>query len=356
MANPEHLARLKSGVAAWNAWRQENNAVRPDLSGADLHCECLDHVDLHGADLRGADLTHAIFHEANFCDADMSNATVVGTNFCQAQLRGAIMVKANVHRTNFDRADLTGANLTGANLERTMLVGTIVENASFSGCKVYGVAAWDLELSGVKDQTGLQITRDDQEEKITVDNLQIAQFVYLLLHNAGVRDVIEAVSNKGVLLIGRLTGSGGEVLHAIREELKTTRKLLPIMFEFAPVPGQDTMRTLTTLAHLCRFVIADLTDAQSVLQELQAICLKVPGMPVQPLLRAGSQVPPMADSFLLLPSVHSLYRYSSKERLLADFDNVIGPVEGIARQMEAKLAEIRRTELPWQGIAAPQPQ
>jgi len=34
MANDEHVAMLKKGVAAGNAWRRENPDIRPDLSGA----------------------------------------------------------------------------------------------------------------------------------------------------------------------------------------------------------------------------------------------------------------------------------------------------------------------------------
>ena len=33
MANEEHLARLKQGVEAWNAWRAKNRRIRPDLTG-----------------------------------------------------------------------------------------------------------------------------------------------------------------------------------------------------------------------------------------------------------------------------------------------------------------------------------
>jgi hypothetical protein len=35
MANDEHVAILKKGVAAWNAWRDEN-PDKPDLSKPDL--------------------------------------------------------------------------------------------------------------------------------------------------------------------------------------------------------------------------------------------------------------------------------------------------------------------------------
>jgi hypothetical protein len=37
MANPDHIAQLKKGVAGWNAWRDANPNIRaPDLSNADL--------------------------------------------------------------------------------------------------------------------------------------------------------------------------------------------------------------------------------------------------------------------------------------------------------------------------------
>ena len=34
MANDEHVAQLRKGVAAWNAWREENPDIRPNLSRA----------------------------------------------------------------------------------------------------------------------------------------------------------------------------------------------------------------------------------------------------------------------------------------------------------------------------------
>ena len=64
MANAEHLAILKGGVEHWNAWREENEKVLPDLTeadlkGADLQKAYLHGVDLNGADLQGADLASA---------------------------------------------------------------------------------------------------------------------------------------------------------------------------------------------------------------------------------------------------------------------------------------------------------
>ena len=36
VANPEHLARLKEGVEAFNQWRRNNPEAKPDLREADL--------------------------------------------------------------------------------------------------------------------------------------------------------------------------------------------------------------------------------------------------------------------------------------------------------------------------------
>ena len=60
MANDEHVAMLKKGVAAWNAWRDENRDIRPDLRGADLT----------GADLTEAYLSWADFYKANLNGGD----------------------------------------------------------------------------------------------------------------------------------------------------------------------------------------------------------------------------------------------------------------------------------------------
>jgi hypothetical protein len=56
MANPEHLAKLKEGVEAWNEWRAKNLDIVPDLSKADLQ----------GAYLMGANLWGVkLFSETN---------------------------------------------------------------------------------------------------------------------------------------------------------------------------------------------------------------------------------------------------------------------------------------------------
>jgi uncharacterized protein YjbI with pentapeptide repeats len=69
MANDNHAAQLMKGVAAWNAWRDENPNIHPDLSGAHLIG-----ADLRGAKLFEADLIRAKLNEANLLGANLSGA------------------------------------------------------------------------------------------------------------------------------------------------------------------------------------------------------------------------------------------------------------------------------------------
>jgi len=138
--NNEHVALLRKGAATWNKWRREKPDIRPDL---------------HGASLRGADL-----HAANLRGANLSGAKLNG-------------------------AKLNGANLLGADLRRATLVGTNLTRADLTGCRVYGVSAWGLKLKKTKQQN-LIITNEDEPE-VAVDNIEVAQFIYLMLHNEKIR-------------------------------------------------------------------------------------------------------------------------------------------------------------------------
>jgi Pentapeptide repeats (8 copies) len=100
MGNEEHVALIKQGVDAWNAWRRENPDVRPDLTGANLSRANLYEAGLYEANLRRADL------RADLRGADLRMAILTGANLSRSGLVGA-----NLTRANLRRADLTGAYL-----------------------------------------------------------------------------------------------------------------------------------------------------------------------------------------------------------------------------------------------------
>jgi Pentapeptide repeats (8 copies) len=237
-----------------------------------------------GADLRGANLSEAdLSRRADLRGANLSEADLRGANLGEADLRGANLVRANLAR-----ADLRGANLSEAILLKTDLTGA------------------DLTL----------ITHED-EPAVTVDNIEVAQFVYLMLNNQKLRNVIDTITSKAVLILGRFTDERKGVLDALRAELRK-RDYLPILFDFDKPTSQTTDETITLLARMSRFVIADISDAKSVLQELRAIVPDLPSVPVQPVIAATQEEPGMFDFYRNFRSFLNIHRYASQEQLIAE--------------------------------------
>lgn len=390
MANDEHLRILKQGTAVWNQWRARNSDVHVDLVKSDLTKAKLDRVQLYDADLRDSTLLRAILLEANLAGANFNGANLAGANLTGANLRraklyhtdfgaatltgadltGAILVRANLSRANLNGAnlteanlvntDLTGADLTGAilidanlsggefaytslieaqlsgtDLSRARLVRTNFERASLTGCSIYAISAWGVNLKGAV-QVNLIITPTD-EPTITVDNLEVAQFIYLLLNNERVRDVIDTITTKVVLILGRFTSERKTVLNAIRDELRK-RDYLPVLFDFQKPASRDLTETVRTLAHLARFIIADITEPRSIPQELQAIVPDL-AVPVQPLLLEGStsEYGMFQDFPRKYHWVLAVHWYKDLDDLLLSLEEkVIAPAEAKVKELQGR--------------------
>ena len=72
-----------------------------------------------------------------------------------------------------------------------------------------------MKLNGA-NQSSLVITSPD-EPVITVDDMQVAQFIYLLLNNENIRSFIDTITSKVVLILGRFSEQRKPILDAIRE-------------------------------------------------------------------------------------------------------------------------------------------
>ena len=213
--------------------------------------------------------------------------------------------------------------LIGADLQFSTLVETNFERSQLSGAMVYGVSAWRLRLDGAR-QSDLIITPRG-EPKVTVDDLEVAQFIYLLLDNKKLRQVIDTVTSKAVLILGRFSVERKQVLDAVREELRK-RGYLPILFDFEKPAARDLSETISTLGHLARFVIADRTDARSIPQELKELVPSLPSVPIQPIILESQSEYGMFRDFGGYFSVLTPFHYKSVEHLLASLeDRVIGP-------------------------------
>lgn len=196
-----------------------------------------------------------------------------------AELFGAELIGANLHGMDLGTANLTSSDLPGA-----ILVETNFEGATLSNWRIYGASVWNPYLSGAT-QSDLIIT-PVYEPTITVDNLELAQFIYLLLNNKRLRHIIDTITTKVVLILGRFAKERIVVLRALRERLRMYN-YVPVLFDFDRPASRGLTETIRTLAHLARFIIADLTEPRSIPHELQAIVPDL-AVPVKPILLRGS--------------------------------------------------------------------
>ena len=395
MVNPEHVAILQQGVEAWNKWRDENPNIKPDLSEAKLKEAKLSRANLTGVDfsnaflsgsdfskanLIGANLVRASLFEANLREANLSKANLrganlTGANLSKANLSGArffraTLIKAKLKdavlrdQANLSKADLTdadlrnaelndanlqwanlnetnfkGANLSRADLSGAQLLKTKLKRANLSGCRIYGISAWDLELKEA-NQSNLIINRKEDPD-ITVDKLEVAQFIYLLLSRKKLRDVIDTITSKSVLILGRFTSERKAVLDSMATELRKYN-LVPIIFDFERASSRDFTETIKTLAGMSLFVIADITNPSSAPLELQAT---VPDyqIPFVPILQEGEKPFSMlADLKSKYQWVLPLLKYSSTAVLLQVFKKAIIDE---AFEMHKKLLRIKADEM-----------
>ena len=361
-----------------------------DLTGANLDEICLGYADLRGAildecSLRGAWLKGANLENASLRHADLSAVPSSGRGagrLLYAFMRGADLAAANCHGVDFsfaslNDATLSQANLTDSNLSHVSLVRAVIDGAILVNTRVYGIAAWDLKGSPAVQQD-LIITQENtlgdkgyyyvlQESErarldgamstvdreihdgmlappaVRLDNLELAQFVNLLLRNEKIRDVIDTIGEKGVLILGRFTKERKIVLDSIRTGLRQLG-FVPMMFDFERPTQRDFTETIKTLAGLSRFIIADITNPKSSPLELQATMPEymVPFVPI---------IEESEEPFAMFRDLKQKYgewvldilKYDSPDNLIRALESaVVRPALERSQQLISKKAEAIR--------------
>lgn len=363
-------ANLSSIIATNAAFEEANlsmanmsgsNFSRSNFSRANLYRVNLQYTYLYGTvlkqvNLNEANLDESILYEADLSFASLDRATLVKTNLSRANLNFAVLAHADLHDANLSGAHLananlqdaylshaylTGANFTdaslhqahldNANLKRAIFVGTNLTRADLSDSFIHGISSWDVQLEGAIQQNLVITSRNHTE--VTVDNLEVAQFIYLLLHNKKIRDVIDTITSKVVLILGRFTPERKITLNAIKDELRK-RNYSPVLFDFEKPASRDLTETVSTLAHMARFVIADITDAKSISQELMSIVPNLPSVPVQPLILTSQHEYGMFEHFTRYPWVLPVYCYTDQTSLLEILqESIIAPAEQKAQEL-----------------------
>jgi hypothetical protein len=326
-------------MVAGLSWARLRDA---DLRGANLSKAYVDKADLSSADLSGAELRGTNLSEAKLTGAKLRKADLISADLSGADLSGADLSEALLNGVNLYKASLRAAELSKATLSGALLVETDLTDAVLTGSNIYGVSAWNLKLNEGTRQQDLIITTPEEPE-VTVDNIEVGQLVYLLLHNEKIRDVIDTVGKKGVLLLGRFTEGRIKVLERLREELRK-RGYVSIVFNFDKPETKDLTETVRLLAGLSKFIVADVTNPKSTPFELEALVPQIM-VPLQPIIEEGDR------PFAMLHDLWQQHRdrvlepiyYSSIDALIDSFDKeIIAPAEARFDDLVMRKAETMR--------------
>jgi hypothetical protein len=270
------------------------------FAGKDLSC-----ADLRDADLSGADLSQSVLRNTDLGGADLSRAKLGGAILEAARLQETILRGADLSDAVLTGADLAGADLTDVNFNECDL-----SQARITNCIVYGISAWNTRLEhALQSNLRLSRSRDAQQRVITVDSVQTAVVVNLLLESGGLPALIDALCSKTVLVVRRLPQDKEGFWDALKEEL-FNRNYVAISFDFEKPTSRSLHETLMLLASLSRFIIADVGDSKSVPYDLLHIIPQL-GIPIIPLIeRSQTPLGMFVDLFqkydwVLQPSVYA---------------------------------------------------
>jgi hypothetical protein len=281
---------LMQGAMVWNAWREQNPEPvdfyypkwydSPGPGGTQMKGGNrinfsrmnLSRVSIHKAFAEGLNLRESIFKGAHFEEGDFSGANFSGATFLNTKFNKTILTGANFEDATFINCNLNRVNLVGAFFHVKEITETVV----------YGIAAWDLQTADNMNQSKLVIERTYglysdliQQGKIPmmVDDIELAQFIYYLSNHKKLRDALNILNDRGVLLLGRFQDGGLERLYVMREWFQR-KGYMAMIFDFERPDNLSLTETVVTMAGLSKFVVVDLSGS-SVPAELQAILSQI---------------------------------------------------------------------------------
>jgi hypothetical protein len=280
---------LMHGAAVWNVWRSQNPAPLtfssphwydcPGRGGIQLKGK--NRMDFSGINLSRASLYRAFAEGLNLRNAEFEGSHVEEGDFSRADFRGQPFAVPRSTRQSSRVQTSTARHLSTGNLNRVILVGALFRVKEITETAVYGIAAWDLVTSDEMKQSKLLIEKTYefysdliQQGKIqmTVDDIELAQFVYYLNDRKKMRDTLNILNDKGVLLLGRFKDGGLERLYSICEWLQR-KGYMAMIFDFARPDNLSLSETVVTMASRSKLILVDLPGA-SVPAELQAFSVK----------------------------------------------------------------------------------
>ena len=277
-----------------------------NFANSDMNMVSLRNCTFENCCFDGAKITFADLVDARFQSCTFRNVSMRVTKIGDATFADCIFEDSDLSYCSADQTSFKGTRFINTRLEHMRLVSNDFSNAILDGCYVYGISAWDLLLENTS-QKSLVITKDD-EPCITVDDIEVAQFIYLLINNRKLRDIIETISSKVILLLGNFSPERKRILDILRDELRKY-DLVPVMFDFSQPKTKNFTETVLALASMSKGVIADLTNQRSIPHELASIIPHHPSLMICPIIMEGETPYGMFSDFQSYTWVQPIFQY-----------------------------------------------
>lgn len=331
----DYIALLKSGTDKWTSERDLNSAFRPifrdvnfvdEFGGPDFYdLPEFEGIDFSNSDMNMASLRNCTFNNCNFDDVHLTFADLVDAYFINCTFRRTCMRVSKIGDAKFveclfedcdmsycsaEETTFKGSSFINTSMEHMSLVRTDFSNTKLDGCFLYGISSWDLRLQN-SVQKNLVITTDDMPT-VTVDNIELAQFLYLIINNQRLRNVIDTITSKVVLILGNFSPNRKVVLDCIRDYLKT-QDVIPVIFDFEKPNTRNLTETVLTLAAMSKYVIADLSNPRSIPHELASIARQMPSVRFYPIIEKGEMPFGMFDDYITYSWIRPLKEYSNSQ-------------------------------------------
>lgn len=329
----DYISEIKKGSNSWNNFRNTDDGNQPVLRDINFASEFpnpqniyslpeLDDYDFSNCDLHGCSFRNGTYNNCKFDNSSINWADLVDAYFDKCTFIDVSMRVSKIGNGHFVNCNFTNSALSYCSAEDTDFTGSIFENTTLeyirfvkcnfsetkiNSCFFYGTSTWDI-IADNSIQKNIIITKED-DNIITVDNIELAQFIYLLINNTKLRDVIDTITSKVVLILGNFSKDRKIVLDNIRNQLREYN-YIPILFDFNKPTSRNLTETIITIGSMAKYIIADLSSPRSIPQELASLIPRLQSVKVYPIILKGEKPYGMFSDFYSYASVKPITEYS----------------------------------------------
>jgi len=200
----DYIAEIRRGSESWNDFRKTVNGAKPILRNINFATQFpnqsnvynlpelenfnFSNCDFHSSSFRNGSYINCVFDFSSINFSDLVDAYFYNCTFKNSSLRVSKIGSAHFINCNFENSDLsycsaektdfTGSVFKNTRLEYIRFVKCNFSDTKINYCFFYGTSTWDI-IADDSIQQDIVITSND-DNLITVDNIELAQFIYLL--------------------------------------------------------------------------------------------------------------------------------------------------------------------------------